>query len=192
MNAAYHQRFFSDIRFTTLLTLGLFAFGLGVDDRMYLAIPIVALIGACQTAFDANYLIFSRHYAARLERFINTELDRDILVAHRMEDVYLFPLDRPKLVTVAFGRQGFSWFGFMTVLYTLVGAGTYAVGLTLSLGVIEGNMKAGTIYLVSLASVTVIALVVGVWWFPAGEGERRLSVVLDTAFGSTRSGRTTA
>lgn len=194
MNAAYHRRFFSDIRFSVLLTLGSFAFGIAIDDRIYLVIPIVALIGACQTAFDANYLIFSRHYAARLERLINSELGREVLVGHRMEDTYLFPLDRPKLVTAAFGGGSFSWFGFMTVLYTLVGVGSYAAGLVLSLGVIErsASVGVGAIYLVSLATVTATALVVGVWWFPAGEGERRLRAVLDTAFPPAQTDRATA
>lgn len=182
MNAAYHRRFFADIRFTVVAVVSLFAATAALDRRLALLIPPIALIGACQTAFDANYLIFSRQYATRLEQWINATLGTDLLVAHRLEDAYLFPLDRPKLVTVSLSP--FSWFGFMTVLYTVVGVGAYVAGLGIALDVIgtEIGIRLGASYLVALAVVTVGALVVGVWWFPAGEGERRLRAVLDTAF----------
>lgn len=182
MNAAYHNRFFSDVRSTTLIVLALFVAGAAIDRRMYLAVPVVALLGACQTAFDASYLIFSRQYAARLERFLNDRLGQDVLVAHRMEDEYLFPLDTPKVVTLSIER--FSWFGFMTALYTIIGVGAYTVGLIASLGVIgdEIGLRLGGIYLITLAVVTIAALGVGFWWFPGGEGERRLRAVLDPAF----------
>lgn len=182
MNAAYHRRFFSDIRFVIILTLGLFLAGAAVDPRLYLAVPIVAILGASQTAFDASYLIFSRHYAARLETHINQQLGAEVLVAHRLEDEYLFPLDSPKLVTLDFRR--FSWFGFMTALYTFVGVGAYIGGLLASLDVIgnEIGIRVGGVYLIALAVLTVVPVAVGLWWFVGGEGERRLRAVLDTAF----------
>lgn len=189
MNAAYHRQFFADVRYTTLVTLGLFVAAFGVDERLALAIPVVALLGACQTAFDASYLIFSRHYATALERFINAHLGQDVLVAHRLEDAYLFGLDRPKLVTLSIGRGGFTWFGFMTALYTMVGLGVYVIGVVLSLDVIGDGIgvRAGAAYLISLAVVTVAAAVTGVWWFVGGEGERRLRTVLDATFGPDRA-----
>lgn len=184
MNAAYHRQFFSDIRFTAVVTLALFVAAFAVDDRLALALPVVALLGACQTAFDASYLIFSRHYATALEQFINRQLGRDILVAHRLENSYLFELDKTKLVTLSIGPGAFTWFGFMTGLYTLVGVGVYAVGIVLSLDVIGSSVsvRAGAAYLIGLAAVTVIAAVVGVWWFVGGEGERRLRHILDESF----------
>jgi hypothetical protein len=39
MNATYHARFFSDIRFTTVVALALFAAGFALDRRLFLAIP---------------------------------------------------------------------------------------------------------------------------------------------------------
>lgn len=184
MNAAYHRQFFADIRFTTVVTLGIFVAAFAVDDRLVLAVPVVALLGACQTAFDASYLIFSRHYSTSLERDINAQLGREILVGHRLEDSYLFGLDRTKLVTLSLAPGGFTWFGFMTALYTVAGLGVYVVGLVLSLDVIGTSIgvRAGAAYLISLAVVTVAAAVVGIWWFVGGEGERRLRRVLDEHF----------
>ncbi len=182
MNVRYHDRFFSDIRFSTLVTLALLVAGFAVDDRLFLAIPVIALMGAAQTAFDASYLIFSRQYATRLEQDLNRMAGREILIAHRLEDAYLFPIDERKVVTMPLSRM--TWFGFMTGFYTLIGVGTYVIGVILSLRVIEdrGAIAYGGLYLVALAALTVLTLVVGVWWFLGGEGERRLRTVLDDAF----------
>jgi len=182
MDAAYHARFFSDVRWTTAMTLALFVAGFAVDTRMFMAIPVVTLLGACQTAFDATYLIFSRQYASRLERWINVRLGREVLVAHRIEDVYLFPLDTPKAVTFTFDR--FSWFGFMTALSTVIGAGVYLAGLSLALDAVREHLSvgAGAAYVAGLAVVTATALGIGTWWFAAGEGERRIRQVLDASF----------
>jgi hypothetical protein len=184
MNAAYHQRFFSDIRFTTVVVLAAFAAGYSIDQRLLLAVPVLALMGATQTAFDASYLIFSRQYAARLEQFINRRLGGEVLVGHRLEDTYLFPLDSRKIVTLGYGEGQFTWFGFMTAFYTVIGIGVYATGVSAALPVISEALgaAAGTAYLIGLASLTAAAVGVGIWWFPLGEGERRLRTVLDLHF----------
>lgn len=189
MNAAYHARFFSDIRFSVVVGLVVLASGFAIDERLFLALPVVALMGACQTAFDASYLIFSRQFATRLEQWINASLGRDILVAHRLEDAYLFPLDRSKVVTLSLAPGAFSWFGFMTAFYTLTGIGLYVTGIVLSLDAVRVLLPRqwGAAYVVSLVLVTAFALAVGVWWFPGGEGERRLRAVLDEAFPATGS-----
>ena len=187
MNALYHRQFFSDIRFTTVTVLGLFVAGAAVDRWIFLAVPFVALLGAASTAFDASYLIFSRQYATRLERFINERTGSNVLVAHELEDAYLFPIDRTKIVTLRFGTD-FSWFGFMTAFYTLLGVAAYLTGLALSLDVLSDSGRAdiGFAYLVTLAAFTLGSLAVGAWWFVGGTGEARLKTVLDHRFGDAR------
>lgn len=182
MNGRYHDRFFSDIRFSTVVLIALVVLGLVVDRWLFLAIPIVALAGAAQTAFDASYLIFSRQYATRIEQELNRRVGSDVLVAHRLEHAYLFPLDDRKIVTMPLG--GVTWFGFMTAFYTVLGIGWYALGLGLSLTVIEdrSSILYGGVYLAFLAMITLATLGVGVWWFVGGEGERRLATILDQAF----------
>ncbi len=183
MNARYHDRFFSDIRFTTVAILAMFAAGAAIDRWLFLTIPFVALLGATSTAFDASYLIFSRQYAVRLEKHINADIGRSVLIAHELEDAYLFPLGRRKIVTLRFGSD-FTWFGFMTAFYTLLGVVAYLVGLGLSLDVLaQGPGRYALVYLTVLATLTIAALVVGGWWFVAGTGEERLEAVLDRHFG---------
>lgn len=188
MNALYHRQFFSDVRFTTVAILALFVAGAAIDPWIFLAVPFVALLGAASTAFDASYLIFSRQYAARLEKFINQRLSSDVLIAHELEDAYLFPLDRPKIVTLRFGND-FTWFGFMTALYTVLGVAVYVTGLALSLDVLSDSGRAdiGFAYLSTLAAFTLGALAVGGWWFVGGAGESRLRAVLDRHFGTDRA-----
>lgn len=183
MNAMYHRRFFSDIRFTGVVVLAMLVAGMAVDERLFLTIPFVALFGAVSTAFDASYLIFSRQFAARLERFVNRSCERPVLVAHELEDAYLFPLDRTKIVTMGFGSD-FTWFGFMTAFYTVVGIVGYTTGLVLSLGVLADPDRRGLAfaYLTTLAVITIACLVVGGWWFVGGTGEERLRSVLDRHF----------
>jgi hypothetical protein len=183
MNAMYHRRFFVDIQLTTVAILAMLVAGAAIDPWLFLTIPFLALMGATSTAFDASYLIFSRQYAARLEGHINDALDRPILIAHELEDVYLFPLDQAKIVTLAFGG-GFTWFGFMTLFYTVIGIAAFVVGLGLSLDVLSdsGRTEWGFAYLATLMALTATALVVGGWWFVAGAGEARLKLVLDRHF----------
>ena len=182
MTRYYHQRFFSDIRYTTTAALALLVAGWWGIGEAFLLVPVVALLGATLTAFDASYLVFARQYAARLEARINRDLGSDVLVAARLEDAYLFPLDRPKVVTAAFGG-GFSWFGFMTLFFTGVGAALFGFGLALGLPVLQDHGDAWTIaYSATLGTALVAAVTVGVWWFPLGTGEQRLREVLDRDF----------
>jgi len=178
MNRFYHERFFSDVRFTTLTLIALFVLGASQSQIAYLLVPPAALLGAAQTAFDASYLIFSRHYATDLERYLNRALGERILVAHEMEDRYLFPLNSPKIVTLTTTRD-FSWFGFMTILYTAMGVAAFVFGLALGWHELFAHGPGWAVaYLGTMALLTVAALGVGWWWFPAGTGEERLKAAL--------------
>ncbi len=182
MNARYHERFFADIRFTMVVAIGVFVAGAAVDRKLVALVPLVALVGAAQTAFDASYLIFSRQYSARLERWLNDHADEPVLVAAELEDSYLFPLDTTKVVTLAFGT-GFSWFGFMTAFYTVIGMIVYLVGLGIgATALAEQSGPLAGVYLLSVVGLTLLTLGAGWWWFVSGTGERRLSAILDIRF----------
>lgn len=186
MTRYYHQRFFSDVRFTAVGVISLLALGFGAVPEAFLLVPVVALLGANQTAFDASYLDFARHYAARLEDEINAIVRRQVLVGAAMEDRYLYPLGRSRIVGVGWGA-GFSWFGWMTILYTILGALAYAAGLVLGWQTLEAAGSGWTLfYLGSLGLLTFGSISVGWWWFVAGAGRRRLVGVLDSNFARPR------
>jgi hypothetical protein len=185
MTGMYHRRFFFDINVTTVLVLVLLVVGWWSVPEAFLLVPVVALIGAVQTAFDASYLIFARTYAARLEQSINTTIGDDILVAAELEHVYLFPLKTRKVVTIPMDGS-FSWFSFVTVFYTLIGVAAFGFGLALGWDVLRSGPPAlGTTYLILVVGLAVAAVATGGWWFIGGEGERRLNRVLDERMGSS-------
>ena len=178
MTRYYHERFFSDVRFVAVATIALFVLGWWEVPEAFLLIPPLALFGAAMTAFDASYLLFARHYAARLEADLNEALGPDTLLAARVEDTYLFPLNDRKIVVAALG-SGFTWFGFMTLFITGFGVAAFGFGLALGWPALTGQGSGWAIaYLGVLGAATIAALGVGLWWFVGGEGERRLHAVL--------------
>ena len=195
MTRYYHQRFFADIRHTTLLVFGLLIVGWAGIEEAFLLVPVAALLGANQTAFDASYLHFARHYAARLESDLNAGVRKKVLVGAELEDRYLYPLNEKKLVTAHLG-EGFSWFGWMTLLYTSSGLLAFGAGMALGWPIL---VAAGTPWLVfyigAVAVGAAASLATGAWWFVGGAGERRLREVLASEFGqgitnSNHDGRT--
>jgi hypothetical protein len=178
MTAFYHRRFFADVWLTLLTWLGVLVAGDLGSGLAFVALPFIALFGAVITAFDASYLIFARHYAAALERYLNRSIGETVLVASELEDAYLFTLRERKVVTI--GRD-FTWFGFVTVFFTVLGGVGYALGVHLGLRAIDGQPATG-LFLGVLAAITAASLATGLWWFVAGTGERRLTEILDAAF----------
>lgn len=179
MTVEYHRQFFNDIRLAMTLILALFVIGFWVSPPAFLLIPFVALWAAVQTAFDASYLIFARHYAVRLERYLNAHVGETLLYGGRMEEAYFFQLGTRKVVTIDLG-PGFSWFGYMTIFYTLTGIAAYGYGLVLGWTAVLSLQPDvwRTSYLVVLFVLTALSLVAGLWWFLGGVGERRLDETL--------------
>ena len=183
MTAMYHRRLFLDVNIATVLVLALLVVGWLGAEPAFLMVPVGALVGAVQTAFDASYLIFARWYAAYLARYLNERLGERIHVAAELEATYLFPLGSPKIVTIPLGG-GFTWFSFVTIFYTVIGALAYAFGIVLGWETLaSAPIGVAVLYLASLFGVTLSALLVGTWWFATGEGERRLAAVLEDRFG---------
>jgi hypothetical protein len=182
MTRFYHERFFADVRFSAIAGVLLLVAGWWEIPEAFLLVPVVALLGALMTAFDASYLIFARQFAARLEARINDDLGSTVLVAAELEDAYLFPLDVPKIVTVPWSG-GLTWFGFMTLFLTGLGAALFGFGLALGLPVLMDHGPGWTAAYLSILAVSVVAsLGVGMRWFAGGAGERRLRDVLDRSY----------
>jgi len=101
-----------------------------------------------------------------------------------MEAAYLYELGTPKLVTIPL-RGDFTWFSFVTIFYTVIGALAYVFGLALGWDVLMDGASPilATVYLVGVVGLTIAALAFGFWWFVAGVGEKRLQGILDERFG---------
>ncbi len=83
-------------------------------------------------------------------------------------------------MTVPIGGP-FTWFGFMTLLYTVLGGLAAVAGLWLGWEALAAGAPR-RVYVLSLAVLTLAALSVGVWWFGTSAGEKRLRAVLDRTF----------
>lgn len=179
MTVEYHRQFFTDVRFAMAVMLALFVVGFWVSAPAFLLIPFVALWAAVQTSFDASYLLFARHYAVRLERYLNERAGEQVLLGGKIEDNYLFPLGTRKIVTIELARR-FSWFGYVTIFFTMAGVVAYGYGLALGwTSYLSAQTAAWRVsYLTVLAALTLVSLVTGMWWFVGGVGERRIEEAL--------------
>lgn len=164
MNKYYHHQFLIDVRFLFIISILL----LIVESTIkFYLIPFVSLFGAVLLAFHAHYLIFSRNFSDFLEQKINNMLGEELLIAHKLENKYFFPIQDRKIVVAGFGSS-FSWFGFVTLFITSYGIGFFIYGL------LNIQFSTSPIYLTLLLVSSLITLIIGYWWFVYGEGEKRL------------------
>ena len=172
MNKYYHQQFLLDVRILFFFSTIFWYLSTDNNDVYYL-LPIISLFGAVLLAFHAHYLIFSRNYSQFLEEKINKYSDNEILITHKLENSYLFPIQDKKLVVAKLGKN-FTWFGFVTLFITIFGIFSYILSINKLL-----KMEYNQYYLIFLGVVTSVALLFGIWWFLLGKGEKILDKVFD-------------
>ena len=172
MNRYYHDQFLLDVRILFILNTIFLYLSFENDDAFYL-LPLISLFGSVLLSFHAYFLIFSRQYTEFIETQINNEFDKEILIAHKLENEYFFPINDKKIVVAILGK-GFTWFSFVTLFITTYGIGTF---LFSSYQIYNKELGQGYFYMmVGLLFVTVF---IGVWWFVSGTGEQRLKKVFD-------------
>ena len=114
----YSERFFERIRTWTLVTLALLVIaGAGPFPAAVIAVPFLVPFAFMETGYLFFYTVFARRHAEYLERAINDLLDKDVLVAHRLEAAYFYPPDAPKIAGLSRGRP-FGMMSVMTIFYT--------------------------------------------------------------------------
>ena len=124
-------------------------------------------------SFHAHYLIFSRNYSQFIEEKINKISGNQILIAHKLENTYFFPINDRKIVVASIGKN-FSWFGFVTLFITFFGLSSYIYSIFRL--IIDGF---NSYYILFILFITLITLITGIWWFLLGYGEKRLEKVFD-------------
>jgi len=172
MNKYYHQQFLLDVRILFFFS-SIFWYLSTDNNDVYYLLPIISLFGAVLLAFHAHYLIFSRNYSQFLEEKINKYSGKEILITHKLENSYLFPIQDKKLVVAKLGKN-FTWFGFVTLFITMFGIFSYILSINKLL-----KMEYNQYYLIFLGVVTSVALLFGIWWFLLGKGEKILEKVFD-------------
>jgi hypothetical protein len=129
MNFKYHALFFRQINFWIAVNVVLLIASLLEPLRAaVLLVPFLVLYAAMQGAFHFHYIVFARRFARALEQKINRLNGNDALIAHKLEEAYLFPLDAPRFVGVSLGNP-LTFFSAITFHYGI--AGTLLWGLAL-------------------------------------------------------------
>lgn len=172
MNKYYHDQFLFDVRILFFFTI-IFHYLALTNNTAYMLIPFISLFGSVLLAFHAHYLIFSRNYSEFIEIKMNKILGNDVLIAHKLENKYLFPINDRKIVVAKLGSE-FTWFGFVTLFITFIGISSYVYSIVRLL-----NTGINSNYYIFIALITLITLIIGIWWFLLGNGENRLEKVFD-------------
>ena len=172
MNKYYHDQFLFDVRILFFFTI-IFHYLALTNNTAYMLIPFVSLFGSVLLSFHAHYLIFSRNYSEFIEIKLNNILGNDVLIAHKLENSYLFPIKDRKIVVAKLGSD-FSWFGYVTLFITFIGISSYVYSIVRLL-----NTEISLYYYLFIALITLITLIIGIWWFLLGNGEKRLEKVFN-------------
>ena len=172
MNKYYHDQFLFDVRILFFFTI-IFHYLALTNNTAYMLIPFVSLFGSVLLSFHAHYLIFSRNYSEFIEIKLNNILGNDVLIAHKLENSYLFPIKDRKIVVAKLGSD-FSWFGYVTLFITFIGISSYVYSIVSLL-----NTQISLYYYLFIALITLITLIIGIWWFLLGNGEKRLEKVFN-------------
>jgi len=167
MNKFYHSQFLNDVRYFFLLT-SIFLVILQYNIKISYLLPLVSLFGSVMLAFHAYYLIFSRHYSEFLEKKINKMLNKELIITHKLENSYFFPINDRKIVVAKLGKD-FSWFSFVTLFITFYGILVYSYGMYLVYNELQNSY-----YVFIVAVFTFFTLSIGYWWFVKNVGEKRL------------------
>lgn len=129
LNFRYHALFFRYINFwIAIVALLLVASLLPLLHAAIFLVPYIILYAAMQGAFHFHYIVLARRYARALEQKLNALHGRKTLIAHQLEDAYLFPLDAPRFVGVNFGNV-LSFFTAITLHYGIAGTVLWALAL---------------------------------------------------------------
>ncbi len=172
MNKYYHDQFLFDVRILFFFTI-IFHYLALTNNTAYMLIPFVSLFGSVLLSFHAHYLIFSPNYSEFIEIKLNNILGNDVLIAHKLENSYLFPIKDKKIVVAKLGSD-FSWFGYVTLFITFIGISSYVYSIVSLL-----NTEISLYYYLFIALITLITLIIGIWWFLLGNGEKRLEKVFN-------------
>jgi hypothetical protein len=184
----YSSLFFATIRNWTFLSIGLLVLGWSdVLPAAVVPVPFIVPFAFLETGYLFWYTVFARRHAERLEQAIDARLGADVLVAHRLEAAYFYPLDAPKLAGFSLGNP-LGFMSAMTVGYSVGAALIWAAGLTSTAAYVQalggGIFEGGLVGLVIPAAVAWTAVIAAylVWASLRRADEERLLVALDAAY----------
>ena len=188
---AMHYKY-SDL-FYRLITLGVVALVLLAAASMTealraaaLLIPFFVIWVGVQSAYYLTYTVFARVYATGIEQALNGLLGDDVLIAHRIEADYLFPLAGPQFAGVPL-RADQTFIGFLTIHFWVVGAAAiFLAGYRAwqLVPALELSFPPAGYYFPALFAWALLHLVYLSWYFGTRYYERRIMQIVSGAYGT--------
>ncbi|MBC7911922.1 MAG: hypothetical protein H7Y30_15550 [Pyrinomonadaceae bacterium] len=151
-----------------------------------LLIPFYVIYVGVHSAYYLSYVIWARIYATGLEQRLNELLKDDLLIAHRQEAVYLFPLHGKEFAGVA-PRLGQTFIGFITIHFWLLGAAAIGLSVYRAWQLYDELMREFPpvcYYFIALGAWALLHLFYLVWYFGTRHYERRIMDVVREAYGT--------
>jgi hypothetical protein len=177
MNYRYHALFFRQINFWIAMDVILLAASLLEPLRTaVLLVPYLTLYAAMQGAFHFHYIIFARRFARALEKRLNQANGSEVLIAHKLEEEYLFPLDASRLVGLSFGSP-LSFFSAITFHYGMAGSLLWGLALYRSAQLIPqfvSGFAPLSVYVPATVIWTAANMLYLAWYFIGQRDERRI------------------
>ncbi len=124
MQYAYHAKFFQWLIIILVLSILLFVFGRSTGGMI---LPFLVVTGGVTASFYLHFCDFARLHASVLERKINRMAGHDILIGHRIESLYFYPLNQPKFSGWVPGRP-WCFFSFFSLHWSLLWFALWILG----------------------------------------------------------------
>jgi hypothetical protein len=188
MHYGYYVQFFQASHLFTVLTLLNLAVSLYHPLRAaILVLPFFIVYAGFFCAYLLTYNLFARIYATALEKKINGLLGGEFLVAHKMEEAYIYRTPGPKFVALDLG-QPYTFIGASTISFTVGGVLTYILAAYRAwqlLPDLAGRYAPLHFYWPLLAVWTIGHLIYLVWFYVGGKPERTIAAIVNDAYGTS-------
>lgn len=148
-----------------------------------LLLPFVILYVGFHAAYLFSYVIFARTYAAALERRINAGLGRDVLIAHRLEEVYFGAPGDPKIVAASI-RRPLTMLAAETWHFTIAGAAFFGVATLIANATVQRIGEPwSTFFVPTVVGWAALNGLYLAWYFGRNRDQRAIEALLEEAYG---------
>ncbi len=188
MHYGYYVQFFQATHLFTVLTLTNIAVSLYAPFRAaILVLPFFIVYAGFFCAYLLTYNLFARIYSTALEKKINQAIGAELLVAHKIEDAYIYRTPAPKFVAIDLGRP-YTFIGASTVSFTFGGVTLYLFAAYRAwqlLPQLTAHFPPFAVYWPLLAVWTLGHLAYLLWFYVGGKPEKTIAAIVNDAYGES-------
>ncbi len=186
MHYGYYSQFFQALHLFTVITLAIVGLSLAPTFRAAaFLLPFFVVYAGFFCAYLLCYNLFARIYATAVEKKINALMGEDLLVAHRMEDVYFYRTPGEKFVAIDL-KQPWTCISASTISYLFSSAILLVFGAYRAwqlLPVYTPHFPPLHLYWVLLAIWTLGHFAYLFWFYVGGKPEKQIAAIANEAYG---------